>query len=66
MKITKIYFPMVTAVRIEGKGMEPRYFSHIPGEPTYPSEDAMLTEEDWRKALREARRKGVRVEVQEF
>lgn len=66
MKITKLYFPMVTAIKIEGEGMDPRYFSHIPGEQTHPAEDVVTTEEDWRKGLREARRKGVRIEVQEF
>jgi len=65
MKITKVYFPMVTAIKIEGEGIEPRYFSHIPGEPAYPSEDAIESEEDWREVLREAKKKGARVEVRE-
>lgn len=65
MKITKILFPMVTVIRLEGEGMEPKYFSNFPGESTYPSEDVITTEEEWKEALREAKEKGVKVIVNE-
>ena len=65
MKITKIYFPQITAIKLEGEGMEPKYFSQTPGDQTFPIEDAIADEEDWRRALREAREKGAKVEVNE-
>ena len=61
MKITKIYFPMVTVMKLEVLGQEDRYFTLTEGE-TYPSEDVILTNKDWRRALSEARQKGSKVE----
>ena len=65
MRVTKIYFPMVTAIKLEGVGMKPKYYTCIPGEPTYPSEDVILDELDWLEALEEAKEKGARIEVHE-
>jgi len=65
MKITKIYFPQVTAIKLEEEGMESRYFSSRTGGQTYPSEDVIVSEEDWREALRQARRRSLQIEVQE-
>lgn len=65
MKITKIFFPVVTVIRLEERGIEPSYFTQTPGGPIYPSEDVVMTEAGWRKALREAKEKNARVEVHE-
>lgn len=56
---------MVTVLKLEGESMETRYFTQTPGEPTYPSEDVILTEEEWQETLREAKLKGIKIEVLE-
>jgi len=46
MRVAKIYFPNVTAIKLENEEVEPRYFTCIPGEPIYLSEDVILNELD--------------------
>lgn len=67
MRITKIYFPLVTVVKMEGEGLDPAYWTTTEGhvrESFYPvGEDLLVTEEDWRRALQEAKTKGARIEL---
>ena len=46
MRVAKIYSPNVTAIKLENEEVEPRYFTCIPGEPIYLSEDVILNELD--------------------
>lgn len=65
MVLTKIFLPGITVVKLEGEGVEPSYFTMVPGETSFPSEDIIETEEDWRRALREAKQRGLQIEVHE-
>lgn len=66
MKITKIYFPNVIAIRLEEKGREPRYYSQMPGKATLPCTDLTMTDEYWRESLSKAKTENVKIEVTEL
>lgn len=66
LRVTKIYFPMITLVKLEEVDMEPLYFTSIPGGPIHPSTDVVISEEDWRRTLWEAKKKGSKVETKEI
>lgn len=65
LKITKIYFPVVTVIRIDDGITQHYYTSTEPG-VIHPSYDVIETEATWQEALAEAKAKGARVEVEEF
>ena len=68
MRISKIYFPTVTVVRIamEEEGYKPWYLSQTPGGSFYNIEGLKTNRRFWVKALKEAKAKGARIESRTF
>lgn len=65
LRITKVYFPTVTVIKVDD-GVQSRYYTSTqPGE-MYPSIDVIETESKWQEVLAEAKTKGARVESEEF
>lgn len=65
LRITKIYFSMVTVIKIDD-GVHSRYYTSTESGVIHPVVEAIETEADWQAALAEARAKGVRIEAEEF
>jgi len=61
LRITKIYFPSVTVIKMVDERLEPRYFTSTqPGE-IFPVEGMEIDEATWLEAIEEAKSKGAKI-----
>lgn len=65
LRITKVYFSMVTVIKVDDSVHQRYYTSTEPG-VLYPVLEVIETETDWQKTLVEAEGKGVKIETEEF